>query len=222
MRNIGNAWAVVFSLLVFDTFLMKWPPNVAHTWPKHVLHNTSSLRTKKINGNDRDRTGLYNMVSCSKFLNPTQDSENLTLVRNQCHRARGKFKLGFAFKGANLHPEVWDDISWSIGGTGIRCHEEFWNTEGNNCLGYVNNEKRRKVTLTAFESFLRGSKPVSRCFFARSTTAYIGKDRRHVIHMLSIPLTLRMDQTQHSVRGYSNQGCRKGSCCKRSKPFRKK
>ena len=162
------------------------------------------------------------MVSCSRCLYPTQDSGNLTLVRNQSHRARGNFKLGFAFKGANLHPEVWDDMSWSIGGTGILCHEGFWDTESNNCLGYVDNKGRRQVTLTAFESFLRGSKRVSRCFFADSTTAYTRKDRRHVIHMLSIPLTLRMDQTQHSVHGYSNQGCRKDSRCKRSKPFRKK
>ena len=90
---------------------------------------------KKINGNNYDRTGLYNMVSCSRCLYPTQDSGNLTLVRNQSYRARGNFKLGFAFKGANLHPEVWDDNSWSIGGTGILCHEGFWDTESNNCLG---------------------------------------------------------------------------------------
>ena len=116
----------------------------------------------------------------------------IKLMKDQSQRAGAHFKVGWAFEGANLHPGVWDNLSWSIGGTGVRCHGGFWDTEGNSCLRYVGNEGRRKLTVTAFESFLRRSKPATRRFFSLSTTTYIAKDRRHVIHMLSITLTLRM------------------------------
>ena len=56
------------------------------------------------------------------------------MLKDQGARSGSHFKLGWGFSGSNLHPGVWDSMSWSIGGTAKLCH-------GGNadppCMGYV-------------------------------------------------------------------------------------
>ena len=87
----------------------------------------------------------------------------MQLMRDHSQRAGPHFKVGWAFEGANLHPGVWDNLSWAIGGTGVRCHGGFWNTEGNSCLGYVGTwPQSKRLTLIINEKSIQNQSKINK------------------------------------------------------------